>query len=1187
MAEKGLILTQFEDCFGMFVDHEIIKCILQTFLWNQNQSLQALISMVDMGTISESARAKIDCLSAYVQTSSHSLDLSKGSCESSLDVINSNNTNERENAETTVSTSGKQDYTTKLISVIDNKDGAWNQSKNLKFDNSNLSYKTTNLSQNLRLTNDHKNYDRFLSNQSQIRKGTNFSGVNNRALQDCNEVAVAEKTTCLVQVINTMIQNGNNVLVIMRGLPGSGKSTLARKIAINVAIVLSTDDFFIHRNGKYMFQPYRIAEAHEWNQRRTKTYLRNQKSVIIDNTNLELWEMQPYVRMAYEFNYKVEFLEPDTYWKYDPRELERRTTHGVPRYKIEEMLTRFCKNIKLSDFNLPYNYNSNDGVVTKPKLSNLKANSSKNFEVNINPHGYIPPTKNVPLVQIMNNISKNENNNVKDELQGKPPSALAALNTFKTNISNNYLIHSRESSPNSVDSEDFDDMVKSLGTEIRKQVNKRKSEGDSCTVGENSTRSEDQEMYKFCEDLEDKLGNSIPALLRSNIPSKDDVPDNGPESPGRSAKIVKAPALYTVTEELTKDMSSSNNKSFSEESDDDTSNDASSVELLKDDSTYCGEPSSTSQVESWNSNGGGVQSNNNLDIADDLQNMKIASEPLEARDITQKSIEIVSDYVVDVDIQNQYSLQKCTDDKNDSWTANFEANNLGDSSDYDTKMSLMRKTGAVPKRSREAMIETKHRQNKNAASSPAKKGGSSHDATTLVGATSSPTLSELIVCLEISTQTVLIETDDEQCKVLFGNGQNFHSKSIVPDSGKGPITTGDLCLDKGSMTDCVLSQYQGRNIDQLQALFPLIAHDDLKEVLDKCKQNVNWAVNVLFDSGYAIGEGTGKESKNVVSYLAVDASSSSSSDSASTSRSSRKRRKRKQKQSQIKDSDENHSDESDLLSDSCKSSPSIKSNNSDRSKNSSPNQSRDSSASSSAFQEIRSLSINLDPLFASQLINCFGPVANQNLKASDRNVSLPLSLCREIHKYWSQSQVQDSEVGSSLLEERCASDAAYAQLLQSKEQNNGSISSPPPPPPSSFFGGFDCEEPPTNLKEIMNLEKALQVSQRKDVNTTLSYRLSEQRLCEQFSHINSSAVKDTLNLYSGNSAEATIQLTDCYGAATKKSASDNDAETLLAAMADTKQAVEITEQSKRSLDIVCNDEKIDSTDPQVRFTQFS
>ncbi|XP_051018792.1 NEDD4-binding protein 2-like 2 isoform X5 [Acomys russatus] len=63
--------------------------------------------------------------------------------------------------------------------------------------------------------------------------------------------------------------------------------------------------------------------------------------VIIDNTNTQAWEMKPYVEMAIGKGYRVEFHEPETWWKFDPEELEKRNKHGVSRKKIAQMLDRY------------------------------------------------------------------------------------------------------------------------------------------------------------------------------------------------------------------------------------------------------------------------------------------------------------------------------------------------------------------------------------------------------------------------------------------------------------------------------------------------------------------------------------------------------------------------------------------------------------------------------------------------------------------------------------------------------------------------------------------------------------------------------------------------------------------------------------------------------------------------------
>lgn len=130
-------------------------------------------------------------------------------------------------------------------------------------------------------------------------------------------------------------------MVIMRGLPGSGKSTLAS----GLGVVYSTDDFFVGGDGVYRFDPAKLGEAHAWNQVRMREALRGEGPVVVDNTNIRLWEMAPYVAMAEEAGWAVEVAAPSTPWARDPVECARRNSHGVPLATIERMLAAWESDI--------------------------------------------------------------------------------------------------------------------------------------------------------------------------------------------------------------------------------------------------------------------------------------------------------------------------------------------------------------------------------------------------------------------------------------------------------------------------------------------------------------------------------------------------------------------------------------------------------------------------------------------------------------------------------------------------------------------------------------------------------------------------------------------------------------------------------------------------------------------------
>ncbi|KFV93110.1 NEDD4-binding protein 2, partial [Fulmarus glacialis] len=140
------------------------------------------------------------------------------------------------------------------------------------------------------------------------------------------------------------------VLVLLRGVPGSGKSYLARTLLEDNpgGIILSTDDYF-YKHGQYHYDPDCLGEAHDWNRKRAKEAFEMRISpIIIDNTNIQAWEMKPYVTLAQQFKYKVMFREPDTWWKFKPKELERRNIHGVSKEKIKRMLERYERCLTIS-----------------------------------------------------------------------------------------------------------------------------------------------------------------------------------------------------------------------------------------------------------------------------------------------------------------------------------------------------------------------------------------------------------------------------------------------------------------------------------------------------------------------------------------------------------------------------------------------------------------------------------------------------------------------------------------------------------------------------------------------------------------------------------------------------------------------------------------------------------------------
>ena len=162
-----------------------------------------------------------------------------------------------------------------------------------------------------------------------------------------SKISVSKEDAEAIACCHEQLQSNQRVLVIMRGLPGSGKSTLAKRIVneAKVGVVLSTDDYFM-RNGQYIFRPEELSNAHKANHDQAAQAVRNKVPlVVIDNTNTQSWEMRPYFELGVANSYKIQILEPSTDWKFKPKMLTSRNSHGVPRHSIENMMDRYEKNL--------------------------------------------------------------------------------------------------------------------------------------------------------------------------------------------------------------------------------------------------------------------------------------------------------------------------------------------------------------------------------------------------------------------------------------------------------------------------------------------------------------------------------------------------------------------------------------------------------------------------------------------------------------------------------------------------------------------------------------------------------------------------------------------------------------------------------------------------------------------------
>ncbi|XP_012262266.2 uncharacterized protein LOC105689669 [Athalia rosae] len=194
----------------------------------------------------------------------------------------------------------------------------------------------------------------------------------------------------LKKIIASIVQ-GHKVLIILRGLPGSGKSHLATNIVKSSVggdpnqFIFSVNDFFVMLGGGVcQYAHSKLMDAHNYTQKRVCNALKEGVSpVILSNTNTQAWEMQPYVVMGVQNGYLIEVLEPNTPWCRNINELVKKSTQGVLKDTIKQMMDRYECNITsaklIERFALSY---SLDNIPPQPrKFPPLGPTSSEPQEI--------------------------------------------------------------------------------------------------------------------------------------------------------------------------------------------------------------------------------------------------------------------------------------------------------------------------------------------------------------------------------------------------------------------------------------------------------------------------------------------------------------------------------------------------------------------------------------------------------------------------------------------------------------------------------------------------------------------------------------------------------------------------------------------------------------------------------------
>lgn len=137
------------------------------------------------------------------------------------------------------------------------------------------------------------------------------------------------------------------VVIFMRAIPGAGKTTKAKQLSKEYkATICSADDYF-DVNGKYVFEPSKLGQAHEECFEKFKKSMSGGKNVIIDNTNLRPQDVEKYLDYItnYSGSYEYGVVVYEVYHNDFDKSVEHRTNQesgkNIPLDKMKLMFNTF------------------------------------------------------------------------------------------------------------------------------------------------------------------------------------------------------------------------------------------------------------------------------------------------------------------------------------------------------------------------------------------------------------------------------------------------------------------------------------------------------------------------------------------------------------------------------------------------------------------------------------------------------------------------------------------------------------------------------------------------------------------------------------------------------------------------------------------------------------------------------
>lgn len=152
--------------------------------------------------------------------------------------------------------------------------------------------------------------------------------------------------------IMSFLDEGKQVLAILRGVSGCGKSTFARELITNhttfsSSTVISADYYFLRPDGVYDWNPKFLANAHKWcfteaeNSMVKTQWGGSFDLVVLDNTNIARSQFKKYIDLAQSNGYIIKEIIVGSFDEESLKLYAKRNSHGVSLEAIKRMASKF------------------------------------------------------------------------------------------------------------------------------------------------------------------------------------------------------------------------------------------------------------------------------------------------------------------------------------------------------------------------------------------------------------------------------------------------------------------------------------------------------------------------------------------------------------------------------------------------------------------------------------------------------------------------------------------------------------------------------------------------------------------------------------------------------------------------------------------------------------------------------